>query len=744
MFYRLFTLAIAIISMGFAVPLSAETPEPKMQLLFVGVSPDSNAPGDLPATLPIIELDTLPEVDAARQTVFAARLRSSPVSTFVAAPSETDAQFEQFFLITEVSLLADNGGYQIGLGDARFELADFADRMSAVVEAFNPKYRRIGFLRISDVADEFPLVMNDVQSALSRMGFDMLVLMIGADTAAASCSGAPAQALHYSIINGLADRTPFGDGSGVSTNAEVEAYLTRALNRQVERDPVCGPKYSLLIKSSTDPDQELVAHTSRSTFSETETGLYNETFEAMFLLQSDNRDGVQDFLANCRYCPNEKALADHLRDMEEFVRASTLEAEIWDRIKNDTGPARLAIYLENCTLCAFRTEVEAKVAEIDTKARAYDAEAIAYDTAVTARDVASLRAYADGCVACAFRDEARALVAEIEADAAYLAEKASFQAAMDSGDASLMQAFLNACKICEGQEDMASALIVALKREEFSLPCLKLAAVPQLGGPRQLEAIDQVKAQGICEAAAREFPQDGLIQTTLGRIAQAGGDFEAANASYALGMENQVPSAFGLAAYSFYAPPQGGEIDLDAAEELASKGAAMGDWLSQEILTVLYSEDLVPGKTAEDAFRVAESIATEGNALAQFFVGYYYMTGTGVDANEAEAAAWLTKSVDQGYTHAYSFLAELYENGTGGEPMPDKAADLYWAALEQGDPTATDRLTTQLKSRDREVIRIIQQRLRDLKLYRGSVDGIGGSSTVTAIRKFSESLTEQG
>lgn len=741
---RLLAMCVLILGLGFAAPVAAETPDPRMQLLFVGVSPDKGAPGGLPPDLPFIALDVLPEIAAARQTVFAARLRSSPVSVFVSDPTEPEAQFDQFFLITEISLLAGEAGYQVGLGEDRFELIEFADRVSAVVEAFNPKYRRIGFFRVTDEADEFPLAMSDVQSALNGIGFDLVVVMIGAGNPGAACSGVPEQALHYSLVSGLADRLPFGDGDGVSTGAEVEAYLTGALNRLVGRDPVCGPKYSLLIKSGNDADQELVAHSGRSTFGEMETGLYNETFEARFLLESDDRDGVQEFLANCVYCPNEKKLTDHLRNMEEFARASTLEAEIWERIRGDTVTARLAIYLENCTLCAFRAEVEAAVAELDAKARAYDSEALAYDAAAAARDIASLRAYTDSCIACTFQAEARALVSEIEADAAYQAEKDSYRAAMESRDISMLQSFLDSCEFCEGQEDIASALVVELKRAEFALPCLQLAAVPQLGGPRQLEAIDQAKAQGICASAAQAFPDDAVIRTTQGRIAQAGGDFAAADAFYALGMEAGVPSAFGLAAYSFYAPPQGGEIDLDAAVELARKGADKGDWLSQEILTVLYSEDLVPGKTPEDAFRIAENIAIEGNALAQFFVGYYYLTGAGVDEDEALAAEWLTKSVDQGYTHAFSYLADIYETGAEAEKRPARAADLYWTAFSQGDPTATERLTTQLKSRDREVIRIIQQKLRDLELYRGSVDGVGGSSTVTAIRKFSESLAEQG
>ncbi len=209
-------------------------------------------------------------------------------------------------------------------------------------------------------------------------------------------------------------------------------------------------------------------------------------------------------------------------------------------------------------------------------------------------------------------------------------------------------------------------------------------------------------------------------------------------------MEDETPSAFGLAAYSQYAPPEGDEIDLIATEVLAAKGAELGDWLSQEILTVLYSKELIPGKTPEDAYRIARNIADEGNPLAQFFVGYYYLTGTGTEQSDENAAVWLAKSVGQGYTHAYSFLAELHEKGTGPDASIETAAELYWDALRNGDPTAAERLTTQIRDRDRGVVRIIQQKLRDEGAYRGAIDGVPGQGTVAAIRRYAEALVEQG
>ncbi len=41
------------------------------------------------------------------------------------------------------------------------------------------------------------------------------------------------------------------------------------------------------------------------------------------------------------------------------------------------------------------------------------------------------------------------------------------------------------------------------------------------------------------------------------------------------------------------------------------------------------------------------------------------------------------------------------------------------------------------------MIRIIQEKLRDEGVYRGSVDGIAGPSTVNAVRRYAESLTAE-
>ena len=227
--------------------------------------------------------------------------------------------------------------------------------------------------------------------------------------------------------------------------------------------------------------------------------------------------------------------------------------------------------------------------------------------------------------------------------------------------------------------------------------------------------------------------------TALGRVEQAAGNLTEARAAYDAGIAAGIPAAFGLAAHSLYAPGDGSAADYQRAEELALEGHSRGDWLSGEVLTVLYSRELIEGKTATDAFQVAKGYAEDGNPVAQFFTGYFYRIGNGTQQSDTEAVAWLQDSVDQGYIHANSFLAEVYERGGEGVAQDgERAAALYWAALEKGDPTALERLSNQINARSSVVIAGIQTRLRDEGVYGGGIDGIGGNATATSVRRFAQ------
>lgn len=730
------TLGLAL---GAAPP--ARAAEGGLRLVFLGADPGQGAPGAPGAALPVLAIPALPEAAAARGEVTAALLRASPVTSLVAAPDARDGHAGDLFLVADAAVVPGEG---VRIGGVTLPLPEVEGRLRALVEALAPAGRQIAFVRLADPAGAFPAVAAELRAAIGASGFAMTVLMVGAEAGAGACAAEPARAVHFPVVAGVADRAPFGNADGRSTMAEVEAFLVAALTRAARRGGPCAPLYSLIVKAEADPERLLAVHAPAPLFPEMEQQLFLESFEAMFLLRSDDRERVRGFLEACVYCPNEAALVERLRAMRERETALALESQIWDEIRGDATPERLEIYLANCTLCAFRAEAEARLAELRAAAEAREAERRALARAMEARDLTALRDWLAACTACEGRAEAERMVARIEADAAYLTERAALAEAVASGDAGRIEAWLAACRVCDGRPEAEAALARAARRAALAAPCLAAAGLPQQGGPRRLEAIDRAAAAAACGAALAEFPADPELRVVAGRIAQAAGRRDEARAAYEAGLAADLPAAYGLAAFLDFAPPPGTAADLARAELLALDGAARGDWLSREILVVLYSGDLVAGRGADDAAPLALALAAEGNAVGQFFAGYFHLTGTGLAQSDAEAARWLGLAVDQGYVHAYSFLAEIYEDGRGVPAQPDRAADLYWAALAAGDTTARDRLTGQLAERNREVIRLIQERLREAGVYTGRVDGLPGPGTVAAVQRFVDSRAQAG
>ena len=66
--------------------------------------------------------------------------------------------------------------------------------------------------------------------------------------------------------------------------------------------------------------------------------------------------------------------------------------------------------------------------------------------------------------------------------------------------------------------------------------------------------------------------------------------------------------------------------------------------------------------TAAKLMRVA---ADQGNALAQFNLGFMYEQGQGVTQDYKEAVKWYRLSADQGYASAQNNLGLMYDKGQG-------------------------------------------------------------------------------
>src|SRR3974390_480701 len=65
-------------------------------------------------------------------------------------------------------------------------------------------------------------------------------------------------------------------------------------------------------------------------------------------------------------------------------------------------------------------------------------------------------------------------------------------------------------------------------------------------------------------------------------------------------------------------------------------------------------------------YRWYRKAADQGNAIAQFKLGWMYDTGQGVAQDDAAALSWYRKAADQGNAAAQSNLSLMDANGRGG------------------------------------------------------------------------------
>jgi uncharacterized protein len=88
------------------------------------------------------------------------------------------------------------------------------------------------------------------------------------------------------------------------------------------------------------------------------------------------------------------------------------------------------------------------------------------------------------------------------------------------------------------------------------------------------------------------------------------------------------------------------------------------------------------------ALRQLSPLADEGDARAQFDIGFMHAHGWGVPQNPAEAITWYRKAADQGLQIAQQFLGIAYLNGEGVRPDDTEAARWFARAAAQGFPQA--------------------------------------------------------
>jgi TPR repeat protein len=91
-------------------------------------------------------------------------------------------------------------------------------------------------------------------------------------------------------------------------------------------------------------------------------------------------------------------------------------------------------------------------------------------------------------------------------------------------------------------------------------------------------------------------------------------------------------------------------------------------------------------------FDATKSSAEQGNASAQFNLGYMYANGEGVPENDVEAVKWYRLAAELGHARAQSSLGTMYANGEG---VPENYLTAYvWLSVSaaQGDQYAKDNI----------------------------------------------------
>jgi TPR repeat protein len=134
------------------------------------------------------------------------------------------------------------------------------------------------------------------------------------------------------------------------------------------------------------------------------------------------------------------------------------------------------------------------------------------------------------------------------------------------------------------------------------------------------------------------------------------------------------------------AAPKGVAVPGKFQEYKAS--AEQGDAEAQFNLGFCYDDERGVAKDYVEAVKWYRKAAEQNFAPAQFNLGYCYANGQGVVKDKGEAVKWYRKAAEQNYTPAQSNLGWCYDNGQGVAKDYVEAVKWYRKAAEQGHAEA--------------------------------------------------------
>ena len=635
-----------------------------------------------------------------------------------------------------------DGEGKLGLGEISQMIGDIATRFSTAHSQARPDatYPVLGMILLEDPNELSARALNDLRALLGQTSGVRMLISITSGPSQHCRLGHLAQ-LPRLVWGGAAGLSADGDNASATRPGELVEYLGKVLDRPLA-DPSCSQLN--LINSVDWPDQEqtgddvLVHH---SMLDQTLTQLLAAERAILELAQLAPADQqvamLEQYHRDCVLCLGERPATQPAdTPAPEFATALRVaEQKVWQAATQLDQRVGFSLYLEQCQLCEYRDQAQTAVADYDARQERIAAEAAAFAAASQANELEQLQDYLDRCVECQERDAARTLVTQIQVEQRNQAERELSAALLARSSVQEIQDYLNSCEFCHQKEPL-TVLLASKRVAQASLsPCLHGAGLPQFGGPRLLRDIVPDQALAQCQGHLDAYPDSAAALVALGRVAQSQGDLETALKAYDDGIQLELPAAFGLKAHMLYSAENPSSADFELAVELAHQGAALDDWLSRELLTVLYSQELVAGKGVDDALEQASYLAERGVATGHYYMGYFHLNGLGVPVSEDQAIQALEQAAQMNFGAALVMLGDLYEK----LDELDKAGDRYWRALEARNQLAQARFTDQLDSRQRAVIEVIQGKLQQLGLYDSTLDGVAGPGTRQAIASYLES-----
>ncbi|MDA9224707.1 sel1 repeat family protein [Tateyamaria sp.] len=116
------------------------------------------------------------------------------------------------------------------------------------------------------------------------------------------------------------------------------------------------------------------------------------------------------------------------------------------------------------------------------------------------------------------------------------------------------------------------------------------------------------------------------------------------------------------------------------------------------LATSAFAQDFDKGVGAYDAGDYATALqefrplAEQGDADAQYNLGFMYSEGKGVPQDYAEAVKWYRLAAEQGHAEAQNKLGTRYDNGMGVPQDYAEAVKWYRLAAEQGNALGQNNL----------------------------------------------------